>query len=35
MLYVESKVNGTPLKIFVDCGAQSTIMSKTCESVRD
>lgn len=30
MLYVESKVNGTPLKIFVDCGAQTTIMSRRC-----
>ena len=27
MLYVESVVNGVPMKAFVDCGAQMTVMS--------
>ena len=30
MLYVNCRVNGSPLKAFVDCGAQTTIMTLVC-----
>lgn len=30
MLYVDCKVNGVPLKAFVDTGAQMTIMTRAC-----
>lgn len=30
MLYINTKINGVPIKVFVDCGAQMTIISSNC-----
>jgi DNA damage-inducible protein 1 len=30
MLYVDMMVNGQPIKVFVDSGAQMTIMTQSC-----
>eukprot|EP00256_Glycine_max_P069443 XP_025984038.1 uncharacterized protein LOC102663548 [Glycine max] len=30
VMYVDMEVNGVPLKAFVDSGAQSTVISKSC-----
>lgn len=34
MLYVAAKVNDVPIKIFVDSGAQMTIITKSAAQVR-